>query len=131
MSNCPHCETPLDEHEANRCMDAWVETLRTGKRCEQYIDSVFQTHDWHTRDGNTWGRPVPTFTTDTTAAIGLLLGMDKKKYYWSLGNLCDPENIECGICSNAAPIPVVANAPSPEEAICRCYIAAREAEKGN
>ena len=22
--NCPYCETEIDEHEANRCLDAWV-----------------------------------------------------------------------------------------------------------
>jgi hypothetical protein len=22
--NCPHCETEIDEHEANKCLDAWV-----------------------------------------------------------------------------------------------------------
>ncbi len=22
--NCPHCETEIDEHEASRCLDAWV-----------------------------------------------------------------------------------------------------------
>jgi|SRR3970040_1524292 len=22
--NCPHCKTPIDEHEANQCLDIWV-----------------------------------------------------------------------------------------------------------
>ena len=24
MMNCPHCDTSVDEHEAGRCLDAWV-----------------------------------------------------------------------------------------------------------
>ena len=22
--NCPHCQTPIDKHEATRCLDAWI-----------------------------------------------------------------------------------------------------------
>ncbi len=27
---CPHCDTPIDEHEANRCLDAWVAETMMG-----------------------------------------------------------------------------------------------------
>ena len=32
--NCPHCKTEIDEHEANRCLDAWVAERVFGKRIE-------------------------------------------------------------------------------------------------
>ena len=27
---CPHCDTPIDEHEASRCLDAWVDFVVFG-----------------------------------------------------------------------------------------------------
>lgn len=28
--NCPHCETHIDEHEATRCLDAWIAEVVMG-----------------------------------------------------------------------------------------------------
>ena len=27
---CPHCDTPIDEHKASRCLDAWVDFVVFG-----------------------------------------------------------------------------------------------------
>lgn len=32
--NCPHCKTPIDEHKANPCLDAWVAIAVFGKTLE-------------------------------------------------------------------------------------------------
>jgi len=31
--NCPYCKTPIDEHEASRCLDAWFLETVMGKLC--------------------------------------------------------------------------------------------------
>ena len=30
--NCPECGVPVDEHDAGRCLDAWIHSLVMGKR---------------------------------------------------------------------------------------------------
>ena len=32
--NCPHCNTPIDEHRADGCLDAWIAETVFGGRLE-------------------------------------------------------------------------------------------------
>ena len=56
--NCPHCDTPIDEHEASRCLDAWVDFVVFG--AEPRIMS----------NGQIVGRKF--FSTDIAAAWGVV-----------------------------------------------------------
>lgn len=46
--NCPHCGTEVDEHEATRCLDAWVAQIATGESLE-HLPVVYE--EGTTRDG--------------------------------------------------------------------------------
>ena len=35
--NCPHCKTEIDEHEASRCLDAWVAEAVTGEGKQGFL----------------------------------------------------------------------------------------------
>ena len=67
--NCPNCKTEVDEHEANRCLDAWV--------AEAVFGAVL--HDngmWYTDAHGRELFSVESFSTDIAAAwevVGLLL----------------------------------------------------------
>lgn len=55
--NCPHCDTPIDEHAATRCLDWWVETVCFPERIES---------NWHGQYAN-WDR-MKYYGTDIAAA---------------------------------------------------------------
>ena len=133
MPNCPHCETPLDEHEADRCMDACC-AIKAGWKSVREIDG-----EWYGFNpgpgtiGMPLVEPVPHFATDTSAAMGLLTGLDAKKYGWRLTGLWNGSS-RCSIWMREPPWNThnwKHDAPTPAEAICRCFIKAKEAEKGS
>lgn len=41
---CPHCETHIDEHKANRCLDAWIAEKVMGLQVAKSL--VWQDGDW-------------------------------------------------------------------------------------
>ena len=57
--HCPHCKTEIDEHEAGRCLDAWV---ADGVMDLTVHPSAFGS-DWVTVRG-----VVPDYSTDIAAA---------------------------------------------------------------
>ena len=123
MPNCPHCETPLDEHEANRCLDAWVATLAGWT----FVGL------WDNDDASEWVgdnpetgflKGIPHYSADINTAMGLLLGLPDE-YEWGISKLHG--RISCQIIRMVEG--EVAwhedKAATPSEAICRAFIAAK------
>jgi hypothetical protein len=59
--NCPHCGTEVDEHEAKRCLSAWVHADVMGRKLPD--------HNWET---DTYCDCLPDYSTDIAAAWGVL-----------------------------------------------------------
>ncbi len=64
---CPHCDTPIDEHEASRCLDAWVDFVVFG--AEPRIMS----------NGQIVGRKF--FSTDIAAAWEVVSDFTGRQYH--------------------------------------------------
>ena len=64
--NCPHCKTEISEHEAGRCLDAWVARSVFGRdtRPDPDGDAGFVLFE----KGWGYGAPVAYFSTDIAAA---------------------------------------------------------------
>jgi len=65
---CPHCDTSVDEHEAGRCLDAWVAEDLMG-----WTRSVAGNYPWqmtppHGLVGRLKVYLVPKYSTDIAAA---------------------------------------------------------------
>ena len=79
--NCPHCNTRIDEHEANRCLDAWVAEAVMGWKIRNNPDipSIVEYWDGTLLTGlkyEYWREP-PYFSDDIAAAwevVGRLYG---------------------------------------------------------
>ena len=103
---CPHCNTPIHEHEAGPCLDAWVEWERVGKRLREWdIDPWWQ----HMLDC------YPKFSTDISAAWELVEGMGGIHGFYPFAGgwyFCFYD----GSCVGAPTAPL---------AICRAYIMSR------
>ncbi len=74
--NCPHCETEIDEHEANRCLDAWVaEAVMGWERSRHLGNWIFEGMD----DARyVMQQHLPLFSTSIAAAwevVGRMPGM--------------------------------------------------------
>lgn len=41
MTECPHCQTSIEEHKATRCLDAWVAEAVMGWRTHRITDRVW------------------------------------------------------------------------------------------
>ncbi len=69
---CPHCQTEVDEHEANRCLDAWVAEAVMGWQIRNNPDipSIVEYWDGTLLTGlkyEYWREP-PYFSDDIAAA---------------------------------------------------------------
>jgi len=70
---CPHCQTEVDEHEAGRCLDAWVADVvmdyfenYSGATAEYVTEGMFDMvneHGWRVEV-----IPAPHYSTDIAAA---------------------------------------------------------------
>ena len=54
---CPHCETKIDEHEANRCLDAWVAEAVFEKRLEYHDERLPVGWDGETKEPVLFTKP--------------------------------------------------------------------------
>ena len=140
--NCPFCNTPVDEHPANRCMDKWVAVLvgwtppqKTWQELQGQKLSVgkrMRLLAWHDAEGSGHSECAP-YSTDIAAAMGALEGWlaihnrrvceidwDGAKGLWGVGLYLsrDPARIPewCG------------DAETLRLAICRAIIKAKENE---
>lgn len=63
---CPHCGTPITEHEATRCLDAWVAEAVTGWEADHYSEKCNGTYFircgacGQQGHGNCYGRGIDT-----------------------------------------------------------------------
>jgi len=83
--NCPYCDTPLDEHEANRCLDAWfhvvVMGLKVWDNCLAPYPNTSRMFDprrmtEHKTDNTKCiGNPIDYYSTDIAAAWAGVLWM--------------------------------------------------------
>jgi len=70
MTNCPHCDTSVDEHDSGRCLDAWV---ADGVMDLTVHPSAFG-NDWVTVRG-----VVPDYSTDIAAAWEVVGRLSQKQ----------------------------------------------------
>ncbi len=63
---CPHCKTEIDEHEANRCLDAWVWKAVFGLDARPDPEGVYGFVRF--KKGWGYGEPVPYYSTDMEAS---------------------------------------------------------------
>ncbi len=71
--NCPHCGIRVSEHEANRCLDAWVAEAVMGKPTRHNAEHWMGWH-WTTKDG----MRVRWYSTDIRAAWEMLCALQSK-----------------------------------------------------
>ena len=76
--HCPHCKTEIDEHEAGRCLDAWVaEAVMGAKWTEQEnvcrilwnadgVEMIME--EWSEKDWVPSTASLPQYSTDIAAA---------------------------------------------------------------
>ena len=104
--NCPHCETELDEHEANRCLDAWVAEAVMGELALMSPSPIYvgrfdwvMKGDWYVARENESPYRVPYYSTSIAAAwevverSGILDHTENvlwrnpraQKYFWHYG----------------------------------------------
>jgi hypothetical protein len=78
--NCPECKVHVDEHEAGRCMDAWV--------AEKVMDE--QGWNWHGAFGHKRERVVAYetlhYSTDIAAAWKVVEKMENLGFYVDVAN---------------------------------------------
>ena len=88
---CPHCDTSVDEHEAGRCLDAWVAEAVMGWRWEPAKDGwlVFTPDGEEVAWLETYGGYGPKYSTDIVAAWEVVgcssLSLVKTKEGWLAG----------------------------------------------
>jgi len=71
--NCPHCQIAVDEHPANRCLDAWVAEKVMGWE-SSYGDSYWIMLPPEGSTGRTEGRSysVPPYSSSFSASMKIL-----------------------------------------------------------
>jgi hypothetical protein len=74
---CPHCDTPIDDHAATRCLDAWVAEVIMGQSLHVHEPSKYgmfcehcHANKSYVEFGTKWGRSIPPehYSTDISAA---------------------------------------------------------------
>ncbi len=130
---CPHCKTPIDEHEANRCLDGWVALSVTALELRMYPGALNPHHypndDWNKDyEGDMrHTRPVPEHSTDIAAAWdvvekliskGLFPGVGYDEETWEVWIFLD-EPIEGQMGSH-----IKSRDPNEKLAICRAALKA-------
>ena len=77
--NCPHCSVHIDEHEASRCLDAWVAEVVMGhsdiRKREESWEYCLYTGDCHEPYG------VNCFFSTSIAAAWVVVMYFKDKQY--------------------------------------------------
>jgi len=72
--NCPRCETEIDEHEANRCLDAWVAEAVMGWHKFEKMGSSYRgvrmckTCGRLELDNEHWNADSPNYSSDIADA---------------------------------------------------------------
>ena len=72
---CPHCETEISEHEAGRCLDAWVAEVAMGELALRAPSPIYvgrfdwvMKGDWYVASEQDGPYRVPHYSTDIAAA---------------------------------------------------------------
>ena len=65
MTNCPHCETKVDQHEAGRCLDAWV--AERVMEHDTFSEEVYGELLWYEGDRSK-NYVLPLYSTEIAAA---------------------------------------------------------------
>ena len=68
MMNCPHWDTSVDEHEAGRCLDAWVAEDIMGKKISDSFPGVVGMIEDRRVAGVGVGKWIRPYSTDIAAA---------------------------------------------------------------
>jgi len=112
-TRCPHCDTPIDEHPANRCLDAWV--------AEAVMGLTYVFFDVELLERASQGRMAAYYSTDIAAAWQIIEKLRKQDMYYKLGFNGDglPYYIEAGFYEET-----LARADTAPLAICIAAIKA-------
>ena len=120
--NCPRCETEIDEHEANRCLDGWVaEAVMEWKRQTIFIGgdetevlmhpSIFREFD-----------QFPHYSTSIAAAWEVVERLHEKSHHAAI-NLGRQGNI-ASFRKYGTEKMFLEHAPAIQLAICRAALKA-------
>lgn len=88
--NCPHCETPIEEHKAERCLDAWVAEYVMGL-CSHFLE-----FEWTDEKGDRYceckkcGETIKhpelkIYSTDISAAWRVIEAMNNEQIQGHVG----------------------------------------------
>ncbi len=123
---CPYCQTSLPAHEAGRCLDAWA-AKRAG--WADVDRSLMDGLDWvGTPPGGVWSSSqIPDFSTDISAAMGLLEGLPYELIVRPTGHapvpvLCEIQEWRVDQWREAGQ----GEGHTPAEAIAKAFIAWKE-----
>lgn len=84
--NCPHCQTPIENHEASRCLDALIAEKIMGWK-SSYGDSFWQMLPPEDSTGRAEGRvySVPEFSTKIEIAWRVIEAMNNEQIQGHVG----------------------------------------------
>lgn len=120
--NCPRCETLIDDHEAIRCLDAWV--------AEEVMDRklAIKNGNWWMEDAeiNAAFCKLPKYSTSIEAAWEVLMKLHQQDWGYSVSfrsvMLCHESWIASSVAQSR---PVIEEKGDIELAICRAAIKAK------
>jgi len=125
---CPFCKTPLDEHPANRCLDAWAEMLR-----EKLSPGDYDAHPmWAMRKVRVASEEwycIARFHSDIASAFGLFRILSESgavRLSNGDGDTCDMDFLPF---NGLVDVAVHIEAADYPEAITKAFIAAKEGDK--
>ncbi len=121
---CPHCQTLLSEHEANRCLNAWAAECAGWRFVALGCSTSIVSNRQQWRGEPLRGRglvPIPRYSADIAAAMGLV----SPNRHFRLTQINDAFNTGEPWQVELAP-QIVQCAPTPAHAITKAYIAAKQ-----
>ncbi len=86
--NCPHCETEIDEHEASRCLDAWVAKAVMDELALMSPSPIYvgrfdwvKKGDWYVASENDSPYRVPYYSVNIAAAWEVVGHFSERQYH--------------------------------------------------
>ncbi len=123
---CPHCDTQIDEHEADKCMDAWVAEAVMGWIEDKENPGLYNKITYDNSGMVQWNK-LPPYSTSIADAWQVVEKLEERNAWVSLDKVPTNTNWDFrGIIDELEPSEVrfIAHAPTAQLAICRAALKA-------